>query len=216
MSWTGLAVRDVRHRSALGALGEARAPGAPNARRGLLALAVTAALALPLTGCDPAPAASPQANPDDAATSESADGTSASAEAENPDYYSSGIPEPDKIASGWLITRHLDPGATVAFLAKDAPAPSDAVPFDLPGATWARQPARSTFETILTLEQIDDPVLITLGDLIRIGEISFWNLEPGTPEERFDRGMKTLAQQDDVPGMYAFLDKLYAAGGEVP
>jgi len=201
---------------------------ATNTRHSLLACAVTAALACLPMGCGPAPGASTQAepdpapvsatqpNPDDAATSESVDGPSPSADAEAPDYYSSGIPEPDKIASGWLITRHLDPGATVAFLPKDAPAPADAVPFDLPGATWARQPARSTFETILTLEQIDDPVLITLGDLIRIGEISFWNLEPGTPEERFDRGMKTLAQQDDVQGMYAFLDKVYSTGGAVP
>jgi hypothetical protein len=51
---------------------------------------------------------------------------------------------------------------------------------------------------------------------VRIAELRLWSLEAGTAEERFDRTLKRLAQQDDVAGMFAYLDRVYAAGGHVP
>ncbi len=131
-------------------------------------------------------------------------------------YASTGLLEPDKLASAWLIARHVAPGATVDLLPPEAALPAGAVPFDVPGARWARRAVKPTYETILESESIDDPALIRIGWLIRASELASWSLEPSTPEGRFDAKLKELAMNDDVEGAYDFLDLLYRAGGTFP
>lgn len=131
-------------------------------------------------------------------------------------YYTLGVMEPDRVASAWLIERHVAPGARVLLLPEGDEPPADGEPFDLPGARWSRRASRSTFEIILDDQGIDDPALVAMGELIRAGELAFWMLEPGSPEERFDRTLKEHALEDDVEAAYAYLDRVYAAGGEVP
>ncbi len=131
-------------------------------------------------------------------------------------YVSTGLLEPDKLASAWLIARHVDPGAVVDLLPPEAALPAGAVPFDVAGARWARRAVKPTYETILESESVDDPALLRIGRLIRASELASWSLDPESDEGRFDRKLKALASEDDVEGAYAFLDRLYSAGGTFP
>jgi hypothetical protein len=133
-----------------------------------------------------------------------------------PRYYTAGILEPDRVASAWLIARHVDPGAEVLLMPEGAEPPPGAVPFDLPGAKWSRSARRSTYETILAERSIEDPALVAIGALIRVGELSYWMLKPDSPAERFDRKMRALALEEDAEAVYAYLDRVYRRGGAVP
>ncbi len=137
-------------------------------------------------------------------------------EAASPRYYTAGVLEPDRVASGWLIARHVAPQAEVLLLPEAAEPPPGAVPFDLPGAKWSRSATRSTYETILAECSSEDPALLEIGALIRAGEISFWMLEPDSPQGRFDRKLRALALEDDADGAFAYLDEVYRRGGAVP
>jgi len=131
-------------------------------------------------------------------------------------YYTTGLLEPDKLASAWLIVRHIDPGGEVAFLEEEAEPPPGATPFDLPGARWSRQGRRTTYQTILEDHELEDPELVRIGQLMGASEFSYWMLEPMSPEGRFDRKMKAFAAEDDVDAAFAFLDQICELGGEVP
>ncbi len=131
-------------------------------------------------------------------------------------YYTRGVLEPDRVASAWLIARHVDPRTEVLLLPEGAEPPPGAVPFDLPGAKWSRSARRSTYETILAERSIDHPALVKIGALIRAGEISYWMLEPESPEERFDRKLRACALADDAGAAFAYLDEVYRRGGAVP
>lgn len=140
----------------------------------------------------------------------------AGARASDAVYYTLGVLEPDRLASAWLIRRHVDPGARVLLLPEGEEAPARGVPFDLPDARWSRGASRSTFETILATEEITDPALVAVGRLVRASELAYWLLEPGSPEDRFDRTMKELALERDAEAAFDFLDRVYRAGGAVP
>lgn len=131
-------------------------------------------------------------------------------------YYTTGVLEPDKVASAWLIRRHVVPGSEVLLLPEGTEAPAGAVSFDLPESVWARRATRSCFEVILADRALDDPGLVAIGNLVRTGEIAYWLLEPDSPAGRFDRAMKDYALADDIDGAFAYLDRIYERGGEVP
>lgn len=139
-----------------------------------------------------------------------------SAGEEAPTYYTIGVLEPDRLASAWLIARHIAPEARLLLLEEDASPPSQGEPFDLPGARWSRTASRSTYETILATEDLTDPALVAIGRLIRAGELAYWLLEPGSPEERFDRTMKSFALDRDDAAAFAYLDRVYGSGGAPP
>lgn len=132
-----------------------------------------------------------------------------SAAAEAPTvYYTIGVLEPDRLASAWLISRHVDPQARVELLPEGAEPPEGGVPFDLPDAAWSRRATQTTFETILSAEGLDDPALRRIAGWVRAGEISYWMLEPGSAEERFDLTMKDFSRRRDVEAAYRYLDRL--------
>ena len=127
-------------------------------------------------------------------------------------FYSQGILEPDKVASAWLIARHICPEARVEILSKESDRPSGGTAFDVAWADWEwlRTSTRSTYETILSESGLSDPGLMAIGEMIRVSEIMYWTLEPDTPAGRFDRDMKELALQDGLESMFDYLDKFYA------
>jgi len=131
-------------------------------------------------------------------------------------YYTIGVLEPDRLASAWLIVRHVAQDAEILLLEEGKTPPALGEPFDLPGARWSRSASRSTYETILATEGITDPALVAIGRLIRAGELAFWLLEPGSPEERFDRKMKSFALERDDASAFAYLDRVYSNGGAPP
>ncbi|MCP3914313.1 MAG: chromate resistance protein [bacterium] len=130
-------------------------------------------------------------------------------------FYSIGLHEPDKVCSAWVISRHIRPGATVELLPQGSAPPDGAVPFDMPAARWARHPRRSTFRTILEMEEVDDRALENMASYVDTAELSFWSLEPGSPAEQFDQTLRDLVIAGDLQATYAYLDSVYEADGAV-
>lgn len=125
-------------------------------------------------------------------------------------YWTSGPLEPDKIASGWVIQRHICPGASVRFLPADSVA-SGGIAFDTPSARWARRAAIPTFDVIISDLPAPDRALGEISHLVRVGELQYWSLEPGSAPDLFDLRMKAFARDKDITGAFQFLDSLYHA-----
>lgn len=78
----------------------------------------------------------------------------------------------DRVASPWLIRRHVDPDAEFVFVpfGQDCALPEDAIPFGLPGVELgAHDSAGSTFRKILRKYDIASPALARLADIIESG-----------------------------------------------
>ena len=76
----------------------------------------------------------------------------------------------DRVASAWLIQRFIDPKAEFVFL-EDASVPPDTIPFDMFGVEWGHHENHCSFETILRLHSLDDPILAELARIIHGADI---------------------------------------------
>lgn len=130
-------------------------------------------------------------------------------------YYSQGPLEPDKMASAWLLQRHVAPACQILLLPDSISPPPDAIPFDMPTGQWSRQATRTTYEMIIASEHLRDTTLIRIGRYLRAGEFGYWMLDPGSPAGLFDLAMKRFSQLDALREAFAFLDSLHVAGGEM-
>lgn len=88
-------------------------------------------------------------------------------------YVTSDTLEPDKLASIWLIKRHVDKEARFEF-APGADRLPPGIPFDVPQAEYRRYANHSCFEFILHKHGITDPILVRIGALIHDLEINHW------------------------------------------
>lgn len=75
-------------------------------------------------------------------------------------------PKVDRLASGWLIRRFIDPEARFKWLAAPADCPKRAVGFDFDGAEFTHVGARVTFETLLAAFDLERPALLRLGAVV--------------------------------------------------
>ncbi len=71
----------------------------------------------------------------------------------------------DRLCSGWLIKRFIDPRARFVF-APEEKLPRNAVPFDVFGAEFSHQGDRCTFETLLESFRIRDDALSSMAELV--------------------------------------------------
>ncbi|HKP53012.1 MAG TPA: chromate resistance protein ChrB domain-containing protein [Chloroflexia bacterium] len=124
----------------------------------------------------------------------------------------------DRTACAWLIKRHLDPKASIAYVEADelSDAIEDgALPFH---NTVSEEPGtreRTSFQELLTEYRLDDSnaALELMGQIVRGAETK----EPGSIEEgeglrAIAKGMNALAKSDDemVERMLPVFDGLYA------
>ncbi len=72
----------------------------------------------------------------------------------------------DRLASAWLIRRHIDPQAKLLWLAAPADCPPDALGFDFDGATFTHVGARVSFEVLLASFGLETPALQRFGALV--------------------------------------------------
>jgi hypothetical protein len=77
----------------------------------------------------------------------------------------------DRAACAWLILRHVDPQATFLF-ADDDNIPDDATAFDMIGVELSHHGDDCTFETILRVYEIDDPVLWDLARIVHEADLA--------------------------------------------
>ena len=76
-------------------------------------------------------------------------------------------PWADRLASAWLIARHIDSQARFLWLAEAKKCPRDALGFDFDGATFSHVGGRVTFETLLASFGLDErPELVRIGAVI--------------------------------------------------
>ena len=73
----------------------------------------------------------------------------------------------DRLASGWLIRRFIDPEATLIWLDKGEKCPRAAVGFGFDGATFSSSAGRATFERLLASFALDNNSTLTgIGALV--------------------------------------------------
>lgn len=73
----------------------------------------------------------------------------------------------DRVASAWLILRHIDPHATFLWLEDVRDCPADALGFDFDGATFTHIGDRVTFEVLLSSFGLDeDRALSRIGQMV--------------------------------------------------
>ena len=78
----------------------------------------------------------------------------------------------DRLASAWLIKRHIDPRASFVWLDKPAQCKGDMVGFDFDGAVFSHSAAGVTFQTLAaSFDLADDAVIARLGDSVRYLDI---------------------------------------------
>ena len=79
-------------------------------------------------------------------------------------------PQVDRIASAWLIRRFIDPEATFLFT-NPQDFPSDAIPFDTPGAELSHDGDDCTFETLLKRAGLRERRLTHLAEIVHEADL---------------------------------------------
>jgi hypothetical protein len=119
----------------------------------------------------------------------------------------------DRVASAWLIRRHIDPDARFKWLARPSDCPKSALGFDFDGATFSHVGERVTFETLLASFGLDeDPALVKLGALVHQLDVGGEPVPEAIGVEAVMAGARDRLDDDDalLAEMSTVLDSLYA------
>lgn len=120
----------------------------------------------------------------------------------------------DRNASAWLIKRFIDPEAEFLFVSEETPLPGS-IPFDMYGVEWGHHGDHCTFETILALHHLTDPILQQIARIIHGADIiadADATLEsPGI--DLLFRGIRAISESDEqaLERGYMIMEALYAA-----
>jgi len=76
----------------------------------------------------------------------------------------------DRAACAWLIVHHIDTDATFTFTDDDIP--GDATAFDMVGVALSHHGDDCTFETMLRVYGLDDPVLWDLARIVHEADLA--------------------------------------------
>jgi hypothetical protein len=120
----------------------------------------------------------------------------------------------DRLASAWLIKRHIDPAASFVWLKTPAGLPKGAVGFDFDGAPFTHVESRVTFEVLLKSFGLEaDGALRRLGDLVHYLDVGGIPAADATGVVTMLTGAKQQSRDDDQLLKYALamFDWLYAA-----
>lgn len=77
----------------------------------------------------------------------------------------------DRAASAWLISTYVDPDAEFVYVDDPEDVPADATPFDMTGCDLSHHGDDVTFETILRRNDLDDPVLWRIGQIVHQADV---------------------------------------------
>ena len=83
----------------------------------------------------------------------------------------------DRAACAWLIRRFLDPHAEFVFVTDPREVPDDATPFDMRGVALGHVGGDCSFETILRVNDMSDPVLWRIAEIVHVADLD---------DDRFD------------------------------
>ena len=120
----------------------------------------------------------------------------------------------DRLASAWLIKRHVDPAASFVWLETPADLPKNAVGFDFDGAPFTHVESRVTFEVLLKSFDLEaDHALRRLGDLVHYLDVGGIPVADAAGVTTMLTGAKQQSRDDDqlLKHALALFDWLYAA-----
>jgi len=103
----------------------------------------------------------------------------------------------DRLASGWLIRRFIDPQARFLWLKSPADCPKRALGFDFDGATFTHTNGMVTFETLLASFDLQTPALLRNGVLVHALDAGGVIPPEAAGIERVLAGMRDAIGDDD-------------------
>src|SRR4051794_34662315 len=117
----------------------------------------------------------------------------------------------DRAGCAWLIVRHIDPDATFAFVVDDD-VPDDATAFDMVGVALSHHDDDCTFETMLRVYGLDDPVLWDVARIVHEADLADDRYE--APEalglDVLCRGLTLTLPDEEILGVtHRLFDGLY-------
>ncbi len=118
----------------------------------------------------------------------------------------------DRVASAWLIRRHIDHGARLLWLESPALCPADALGFDFDGATFTHIGERVTFEVLLASFGLgSDRGLQRLGAMVHALDVGGTFVPEASGFEAMMAGARQRAIDDDqlLGEIGVVLDSLY-------
>lgn len=104
----------------------------------------------------------------------------------------------DRLASAWLIRRHIDPQARILWLAQPQDCPADALGFDFDGATFSHVEGRVTFEVLLASFGLESPALQRLGALVHFLDAGGVQPPEASGVEAVLAGLRATIADDDL------------------
>jgi hypothetical protein len=119
----------------------------------------------------------------------------------------------DRVASAWLIRRHIDRDARFLWLDTPADCPPDALGFDFDGAAFSHVGDKVTFEVLLASFGLDrDPGLARVGALVHVLDVGPGFVAEAAGFEAMLAGLRQSARDDDdlLAHVTPLLDGLYA------
>ncbi len=122
-------------------------------------------------------------------------------------------PKVDRLASAWLILRHIDPAASFQWLVTPADCPADAIGFDFDGAEFTHVGDKVSFETLLDSFGLHAPALQRIAALVHALDVGGTRPPEADGVERLLEGSRSRISDDDElleTGLQIF-DSLYAA-----
>ena len=103
----------------------------------------------------------------------------------------------DRLASAWLITRHIDTDARFLWLVRPGDCPSDALGFDFDGALFTHVDGLVTFETLLASFGLNNEALTRLGAVIHYLDVGGIPVPEATGLAAILDGLRRREADDD-------------------
>lgn len=118
----------------------------------------------------------------------------------------------DRAASAWLIRKYVDHEATFLYVDDIADVPADATAFDIVGADLSHHGDDVTFETILRRNDLLDPVLWRLAEIVHQADVEddLYDAPEAAGIDAVIRALGLDHTDDDVQSLSATIfDSLY-------
>jgi hypothetical protein len=104
----------------------------------------------------------------------------------------------DRMASGWLIRRFIDPAARMLWLATPLDCPPDALGYDFDGATFSHVGSLVTFEVLLASFAVQDTALSRIAALVHYLDVGGVQPLEAVGIETVLAGLRAAVLDDDA------------------
>ena len=103
----------------------------------------------------------------------------------------------DRLASAWLIRRHIDKDARILWLASPAECPESALGFDFDGARFSHAGAKVTFENLVTAFGLQSKGMDRLGAIVHFLDVGGVQPPEAAGVEQVLAGLRATIADDD-------------------